>query len=205
MITANNPPFVSIFLKSKVICKRKQWFPSRSYNLSKVLHLESNFQYLPFLNIWHVSDTKSVKTSLNIVLLAGNYMFKVNNRNTRTRCEICSKLTIKISLLLTLIIFHSLLNVSIVNFEQVNASWDIMGIRHFPSLLKAITNNFLIIIFHGVTENQCWQTFKGRLTQMWKSANIFIFTWKQYVEDFTIKNLLLFGTCASEICEKFFW
>ena len=26
---------------------------------------------------------------------AGNYMFKVNNRNTRTRCETCSKLTIK--------------------------------------------------------------------------------------------------------------
>ena len=26
---------------------------------------------------------------------AGNYMFKANNRNTRTRCEICSKLTIK--------------------------------------------------------------------------------------------------------------
>ena len=26
---------------------------------------------------------------------ADNYMFKVNNRNTRTRCEICSKLTIK--------------------------------------------------------------------------------------------------------------
>ena len=26
---------------------------------------------------------------------AGNYMFKVNNRNTRARCEICLKLTIK--------------------------------------------------------------------------------------------------------------
>ena len=26
---------------------------------------------------------------------ASYYMFKVNNRNTRTRCEICSKLTIK--------------------------------------------------------------------------------------------------------------
>ena len=26
---------------------------------------------------------------------AGNYIFKGNNRNTRTRCEICSKLTIK--------------------------------------------------------------------------------------------------------------
>ena len=28
---------------------------------------------------------------------AGNYMFKANNRNTRTKCEICSKLTIKIA------------------------------------------------------------------------------------------------------------
>ena len=27
---------------------------------------------------------------------SGNYMFKFINRNTRTRCEICSKLTIKI-------------------------------------------------------------------------------------------------------------
>ena len=26
---------------------------------------------------------------------AGSYMFKVNNSNTRTRCEICSKLAIK--------------------------------------------------------------------------------------------------------------
>ena len=26
--------------------------------------------------------------------LAGNYMFKVNNRNTKARCKICSKLTI---------------------------------------------------------------------------------------------------------------
>ena len=28
---------------------------------------------------------------------AGIYLLKVNNRNTRTRCEICSKLTIKTS------------------------------------------------------------------------------------------------------------
>ena len=27
---------------------------------------------------------------------AGNYMFKVNNRNTKTRCERCLKLTIRI-------------------------------------------------------------------------------------------------------------
>ena len=38
-------------------------------------------------------------------------MFKTNNRNTRTRCEICSKLTIKIP-------------ERRQNFEQVNAGWD---------------------------------------------------------------------------------
>ena len=27
---------------------------------------------------------------------AGNYLFRVNNRNIRTRCKLCSKLTIKI-------------------------------------------------------------------------------------------------------------
>ena len=46
-----------------------------------------------------------------------NYMFKVNNRNTRARCGICSELSIKtpkrrqnvlVSLLLTLNIFHTL-------------------------------------------------------------------------------------------------
>ena len=34
-------------------------------------------------------------SGLNNSYTAGIYMFKVNNRNTRKRCEICSKLTIK--------------------------------------------------------------------------------------------------------------
>ena len=42
-------------------------------------------------------------------------IFKVNNRNTRTRCEICSKLTIKIPER-----HHS--GVSI-NFKWVNTGW----------------------------------------------------------------------------------
>ena len=33
--------------------------------------------------------------SLRDIFAAGNYMFIVDNRNTRARCEICSKLTIK--------------------------------------------------------------------------------------------------------------
>ena len=30
-----------------------------------------------------------------LTILADNYMFKVHNKNSRTRCEICSQLTIK--------------------------------------------------------------------------------------------------------------
>ena len=42
---------------------------------------------------------------------AGHYMLKVNNRNTRARCKICSKLTIKTPE--RLIVF-------IVNFEHIS-------------------------------------------------------------------------------------
>ena len=44
-----------------------------------------------------IVDLKQVNVSWHYNLFpGGNYMFKVNNRNTRTRCEICSKLTINI-------------------------------------------------------------------------------------------------------------
>ena len=48
-------------------------------------------------------------------------MLKVNNANTRTRYEICSK-------------FTPCSSVSIVNFEQVNAGWDGLAI------LKTLTH-----------------------------------------------------------------
>ena len=43
---------------------------------------------------------------------------------------------------------------------------------------------------------------KVTLVQIWKSANIFAFMWK-YVEDFTLKDLLLFEIRAREIYENF--
>ena len=67
---------------------------------------------------------------MNLMFLpdpAGNYMFKVNNRNTRTRRKICSKLTIKTPerrlycWLWTCSTPCS--SVSFVNFEKVNAGW----------------------------------------------------------------------------------
>ena len=45
--------------------------------------------------------------------------------------------------------------------------------------------------------------FKGTLMQIWKYTNIFVFTWKCHVEDFTLKYLLRFEICARKICEKF--
>ena len=54
-----------------------------------------------------------------------NYLFKVNNRNARKSCEICSKLTIKTperpllsSLLFALNIFHTFFSVSLGNANK---------------------------------------------------------------------------------------
>ena len=68
---------------------------------------------------------------------AGNYMLKVNNTNTRTRCEIYSKSTIKtreqchwhhcgVFIVNFEHISHSFSSVFIVNFEQLNTDWDFM-------------------------------------------------------------------------------
>ena len=64
---------------------------------------------------------------------AGIYFLKVNNRNTRVSCEICSQLTTKtqndtigvflVSLLLTLHIFKPWSTVSIDDFQYAIAGW----------------------------------------------------------------------------------
>ena len=40
-------------------------------------------------------NTSGLALLSNSTIPVDNYMFEVNNRNTRTRCEICSELTIK--------------------------------------------------------------------------------------------------------------
>ena len=56
----------------------------------------------------------------------GIYLLKCNNGNTRTMCEICSKLTITtpLSLLLTLNKFYTLFYCFYSYFEQANTGWD---------------------------------------------------------------------------------
>ena len=57
------------------------------------------FIYLSFAFVLNWVPTRVRKSKTNIfdesINPAGIYLLKVNNRNTRTRCEICSNLTIK--------------------------------------------------------------------------------------------------------------
>ena len=106
----------------------------------------------------------------------GNYIFKANNRNTRTRCKICSKLTVMAPerRQLTPIfnfehISHFLSSVYIANFQQVNAGWDRSDPHHSFKLvciivscveipvLRCICTYTLVIIFSV----QCTQRAAG--------------------------------------------
>ena len=58
------------------------------------------FKTLIFFNVCKTTFFIILKISSKLLFTfhtipAGIYLLKVNNRNTRTRCEICSKLTIK--------------------------------------------------------------------------------------------------------------
>ena len=63
---------------------------------------------------------------------ASIYLFKFNNGNTSKKCEICLKLKMKTperrhvrrSVVLIVNFEHITYIVSIVDFEQVNVSWD---------------------------------------------------------------------------------
>ena len=65
------------------------WFQGKMSHNSVDTNLESiSIKYYKYLQHFKATFTNN---------LANIYLFKVNNRNTRKRCEICSKLTIKIS------------------------------------------------------------------------------------------------------------
>ena len=88
---------------------------------SKLYFLQHKLFLLKVWHIWRI-ELGSIIFLLDILHLvhfpAGIYLFKVNNRNSRTMCKICSKLTIKtpergqwrflVSLLSTLNRFHTL-------------------------------------------------------------------------------------------------
>ena len=63
-----------------------------------------------------IKSNQSLKFYIAFLISAGIYLLIVNKRNTRTRCEICSKLTIKIPERRHLCRF----GIFIVNFEHIS-------------------------------------------------------------------------------------
>ena len=59
----------------------RRWFLKNSFKLKICVAI----------NLWELPSNQSEKISVDI------YLLKVNKRNTRTKCETCSKLTIKTS------------------------------------------------------------------------------------------------------------
>ena len=71
-----------------------------------------------------VKDILSNCVLSNILTKPAIYLLKVNNINTRIRCEICSKLTIKTPERRQTY-FTPYSSVYIVNFEHVTAGWEL--------------------------------------------------------------------------------
>ena len=84
------------------------------------------------MNCWFLSHDLDLNNPAN------TYFFKINNRNIRKRCGICSTLTIKtpeqrnvidavlVFLLLTFYLFNTFPGVSTVDFDQVNVCWVVL-------------------------------------------------------------------------------
>ena len=113
--------------------------PFKMLTTLKTLHSSSAhtcsfyFAYFPENGFSKSSDdfSSSICSCSACYSPVGMYLLKVNKRNTRKRCKICSKLTIKTTerrsgvciVKLWTYITPSCSSVSIVNFEYVIAGW----------------------------------------------------------------------------------
>ena len=123
-------------------------------NSKRTSYVYCNWHWYEFLQVFRIIKESNWKVKLTVCIIyqlhrdrfqqvntafenipAGNNIFKVYNRSTRTRFEFCSTLTIKTPFTWTY--FTHCSNISIVNFEQVNVGWDFASIsfsdftRHF--------------------------------------------------------------------------
>ena len=81
------------------ISQKNIWLSSQVFREIAVAKFHGNRCFRSCDRVWLFdSNLLSEHSSVSYIIRrfpADNYMFKVNNRNTRTRCEISSKLTIK--------------------------------------------------------------------------------------------------------------
>ena len=102
-------PFEAHFL-TNIFLVEKDEYQTQQLGRQNLFKVTSNYSGVEFILLFFFSLFKDIQ-QINVKFLlltlqvfvirivsripAGNYMFKVNNRNTNTRCEICSKLKIK--------------------------------------------------------------------------------------------------------------
>ena len=80
--------------------KRFWWNIIKTWALSDLKLLDPLFNYLSWRRYWYKLASTPLKKSLKSlnelrIDPIGIYLLKVNNKNSRTRCKICSKLIIK--------------------------------------------------------------------------------------------------------------
>ena len=108
-----NRGILSVFLRGyRSLClpkeDEKQELTKENKNKTKIVTSNVFRGYQKRSVAWNglkISDRNSTICRMSCKYRANIYLLKVNNRDTRTRCEICSKLT---KIFLTLNIFHTL-------------------------------------------------------------------------------------------------
>ena len=87
------------------------------------------------------------------------FLFEVDNRNTRERCETCSKLTVKTPETY----FTLFTSVSIVGFEQVNVGW-------VSGKLAELRSKFSCLEFDLVGSRNVNETLAKQLSKVERNA-----------------------------------
>ena len=120
----------------------------------------------------------------SVPIPAGNYMFKVNNRNTRTRLEICSKFTMKTPerrqwpVLVFLLLTLSKKMPSGMNQEQLKLSCLIC----FPTLLTERPSNATITHDYNFQEKVAEKNFFFNILTFYIQWDFNILTFTEGIE-----------------------
>ena len=122
--------------------------------------------------LWNI-DLKLVKESNTACI----YLLKVNNRNSGTRCEICSKLTITSFWCLYCSLwtyFTPCSSVSIFNLEHVIADWDRDGNWAVSVMLSLLSLNKSHILFR-MASLLTWSYF---FSYDWQLQDSYFIVWR---------------------------
>ena len=92
-LTFNFCPLELVLINVKSICKKAS---SKLRALTRAISYMDIWKRKLLLNVFFNAHFNYCPLIWIVLSHFNNSLFKVNNRNTRTRCEICSKLTIKI-------------------------------------------------------------------------------------------------------------